>query len=154
MGTRHHQTVIDRNGKLRIAQYGEWDGYPKRQGVEILKYLRTGDLEKYQSNLDQLKKVTKQQGEEIDKDEDWAEKYPYLSRNCGFKLHKMIEDGIVQFIGWCSKKEANKWCEGFYEINFKKRTFNSQYHQINVTVSLDNLPTEEEYLKMTESNEE
>ena len=76
MGTRHHQTVIDKNGKLRLSQYGQWDGYPKGQGIDILEYLRSADLEKYQENLSKLNRATEKQGEEIDKLKDWAERYP------------------------------------------------------------------------------
>jgi len=154
MGTRHHQTVIDKNGKLRLSQYGQWDGYPKGQGIDILEYLRTADIEKYQDSLSKIKKITKKQGEEIDKLKDWAERYPYLSRDCGFKLHKMIEDGIVQFIGWISADEARKWCSGFFEINFQNRTFTTKFSEVNVTVSLDKLPTNEEYIEMTKIEDE
>jgi hypothetical protein len=154
MGTRHHQTVIDKNGKLRLSQYGQWDGYPKGQGIDILEYLRTADLEKYQNSLSKIKKITKKQGEEIDKLKDWAERYPYLSRDCGAKIHKLIEEGKVEFVGWTTKLEANKWCVGFYEINFKKRTFTTRYYDVNVTVSLDKLPTNEEYIEMTKSKDE
>ena len=28
MGTRHAQYVINREGEEKVAQYGQWDGYP------------------------------------------------------------------------------------------------------------------------------
>mgnify|MGYP003381670064 CR=1 FL=1 len=54
---RPPRSTLDRSSAASdvYKRQGQWDGYPKRQGLEILKYLRTGDLEKYQSNLDQLK---------------------------------------------------------------------------------------------------
>lgn len=40
MGTRNLTMVLDRNGDLKVAQYGQWDGYPSGQGVTILEFAR------------------------------------------------------------------------------------------------------------------
>lgn len=38
MGTRHLiEVVVD--GQIKVAQYGQWDGYPSGQGVDVLKFL-------------------------------------------------------------------------------------------------------------------
>jgi hypothetical protein len=39
MGTRNLTMVINK-GETKVAQYGQWDGYPSGQGAEILKFLR------------------------------------------------------------------------------------------------------------------
>lgn len=39
MGTRHLICVFY-NGRFVIAQYGQWDGYPGGQGVNLMKFLR------------------------------------------------------------------------------------------------------------------
>lgn len=39
MGTRN-LTMMVIDGKFRIAQYGQWDGYPEGQGITILKFMR------------------------------------------------------------------------------------------------------------------
>ncbi len=39
MGTRGLTKVIDRNGEIKVAQYGQWDHYPAGQGVKILSIL-------------------------------------------------------------------------------------------------------------------
>ena len=40
MGTRHLIGVIDRKGTLKVAQYGQWDGYPSGQGVDVLEFAK------------------------------------------------------------------------------------------------------------------
>lgn len=40
MGTRHLIRVIDESGTVKVAQYGQWDGYPDGVGVELLGVLR------------------------------------------------------------------------------------------------------------------
>lgn len=44
MGTRHLIGVIDRKGTLKVAQYGQWDGYPSGQGVDVLKFAKNKAL--------------------------------------------------------------------------------------------------------------
>lgn len=40
MGTRHLMCIYHA-GRIKIAQYGHWDGYPGGAGVQILRFLRT-----------------------------------------------------------------------------------------------------------------
>ena len=149
MGTRHRQAVITKNGELKIQQYGQWDGYPSGQGVTILEYLRSGNLKKYQENLENIPQTTQKQLDAIDKEcgEDWVKVYPYLSRDCGSRIHQMIEDGTVKFVNHIDEKEAKAWCEGFYTIDFKKGKFISEFGGIKKTYKLSDLPTDEEYLR-------
>lgn len=51
MGTRHLIAVI-KDGDYKIAQYGQWDGYPSGQGVEVLAFLRDNDLEDFSQKLE------------------------------------------------------------------------------------------------------
>ena len=39
MGTRH-TTAVKQNGEYKVAQYGQWDGYPEGAGVSILSFLK------------------------------------------------------------------------------------------------------------------
>lgn len=148
MGTRHYQTVIDKEGNLKIAQYGQWDGYPEGQGVEILNYLREANLEKYHENLAKIHEITDEEVNMVDGDEEWVDKWPWLSRDCGYKIHQMIENGDIPFVSLIDKEEAKKWwCEGFYCIDFKNNTFTSNFYGQHTTFFLDKLPTAEEYLE-------
>lgn len=42
MGTRHLIAVV-KDGTHKIAQYGQWDGYPDGQGATIVRFLRDKD---------------------------------------------------------------------------------------------------------------
>lgn len=51
MGTRNLTAVV-LNGEYKIAQYGQWDGYPSEQGSAILSFLAgPGNVEKLRANL-------------------------------------------------------------------------------------------------------
>lgn len=147
MGTRHKQTVINKKGEVKINQYGQWDGYPSGQGVDILNYLRSGNLKKYQKELEKINQITEEQDKMVEDDKNWEENYPYMSRNCGSDIHQMIEDGSVKFVVHIDDEEAANWCEGFYTIDFKNKTFTTEYYDTKVTFELNNLPTAQEYLE-------
>lgn len=148
MGTRHRQAVITKEGEMKIQQYGQWDGYPEGQGKDILNYLRSGNLKKYQENLSKVPLINDKQLEEVDKDSNWVNNYPYLSRDCGSKIHQMIEDGEVKFVKHTDLEECQQWCEGFYTIDFEKGLFITEYYSHKVELKLNELPTDEEYLQM------
>ncbi|ACL06283.1 hypothetical protein Dalk_4605 [Desulfatibacillum aliphaticivorans] len=48
MGTRN-LTAVFQDGEYKVAQYGQWDGYPSGQGLTILNFLTS------QGNIDRLK---------------------------------------------------------------------------------------------------
>jgi hypothetical protein len=53
MGTRNLTMVIDKMGDLKVAQYGQWDGYPEGQGTTILNFCRnTINLEELEKRLE------------------------------------------------------------------------------------------------------
>ncbi|KUI62430.1 hypothetical protein VP1G_09557 [Cytospora mali] len=66
MGTRH-LIIIYQDGKYKLAQYGQWDGYPEGQGVAVLKFLsEPNNLTKLVANLDKLYTPTKEELTDID----------------------------------------------------------------------------------------
>lgn len=149
MGTRHFQKVISKEGEVILAQYGQWDGYPSGQGVDILEFLRDVDLDEYEEKLKSIRVIS---SEEIDAlDDNWGEKYPYLSRDCGAKIHQMVMDNRVQFKSMCSQEEADKWCEGFYTIDLQKRLFIVEFHGVKMEIGINpiDMPrTNNEFLSM------
>ena len=90
----------------------------------------------------------------MEKDKNWTETYPHLSRDCGFKIHRLIEEGKVPFVVHTPETECEKWCEGFYTIDFQKGLFISEYYGTVKEYPLDKLPTDEEYLAAMEPPDE
>lgn len=51
MGTRN-LTAVYLDGQYKVAQYGQWDGYPEGQGITALTFLRDKmDLELFKEAL-------------------------------------------------------------------------------------------------------
>lgn len=51
MGTRHLIAVYS-GGKYRVAQYGQWDGYPSGQGAAVLDFLTGADLDAFKAKAE------------------------------------------------------------------------------------------------------
>lgn len=153
MGTRHLQMVINKVGETKLRQYGQWDGYPSGQGVNILNYFLRADLEKYQAELDKIPKITQEQVDMVNATENWHHVYPYLSRDCGSDIHQMIEDGEVQFVMHLAEGEEY-WIEGYYTIDFQKNLFTAKFHGKESKWELDSLPSVEEFLSVMEPDDE
>lgn len=70
MGTRN-LTVVKSNNTVKIAQYGQWDGYPGGQGQDIVDFLLgEGNVEKLKKNLDNVRFL-----DEEGKDKEFIEEY-------------------------------------------------------------------------------
>jgi hypothetical protein len=164
MGTRHLQTVIDKKGTKKVENYGQWDGYPEGQGIDILKFLRGADLDKYAKEVEKLQPITKKEVEKHDlfvknlnkqnlsydkSDKQYKEKYGFLSRDCGSDIHQLIQEGKVPFVRMAN--DGRTWCEGFYIIDLKEMVFKSEYHNKESVFNIANLPTDEDYLKAMEA---
>jgi len=154
MGTRHYQIVIDKEGTDRVRQYGQWDGYPEGQGVDILTFLRSKNLKEYQHNLEKIPQITETQRLVVNRDENWPDTYPWLSRDCGSRIHQMILEDKVPYVVLTSQQEANSWCEGFYTIDFQKNLFIAEYYGTKKEYPLDKLPSKAKFLKDFKQPEE
>jgi hypothetical protein len=111
MGCRNFTGVIV-GGKIKVAQYGQWDGIPEGQGITIIHFLKNElNREKFLKNLERVRFITE---EELDKgykdagaepisscskvlaltDEGIKKfniEYPYINRDHGAKLLSMIQ---------------------------------------------------------------
>jgi hypothetical protein len=140
MGTRHLINVkIDNN--LKVAQYGQWDGYPTGQGVSITRFLKTMDEPLFRERLKALhwwdevdelhytenlrKTFPEQVGDtfvtlEVD---DWIkETYPELSRNTAANILSLIQNGsVTTVVDQRDFEDDTLFCEYVYLIDMDKR---------------------------------
>lgn len=107
MGTRNLTMVIS-NGKTKVAQYGQWDGYPEGQGKTVVEFLRRCDLAEFKNKVDVLTWITDKQAAKIEKDPNWDVNYPYLSRDAGATILHAIYDGEMQVSDGYQKKKTVK----------------------------------------------
>lgn len=196
MGTRN-LTLVQLNNEYRVAQYGQWDGYPSYTGINILKFLRTMDKNKFIEKLKNTKFITKQDyhnywmelGIDIEKEKlvdisisnKFDELHPTLSRDMGFNILSFINESanIVNLWNNYTFAKDSLFCEWAYLINLDENTlevykgFNktkltkedrfyfdgyvsdSEYYPIKLvkTYSLDELPTDDDFVKELESDE-
>lgn len=105
MGTRN-LTVVVFGEEIRVAQYGQWDGYPSGNGVVILDFLRNKMNAKFFSGLLRTKfidnKEIQKKWKNVGADdsvmvdmgvaEKFKEKYFQLSRDCGANVLEHIQN--------------------------------------------------------------
>ena len=133
MGTRS-STLVKSNGKIKVAQYCQWDGYPTGVGKDIAEFLNEEglDLADFKAKVDALGEITEEMrsgivaGHEqylIGANTDWTESYPQLDRGVGAAVLKMIADGKVDKVFLDEDfREDTLFCEYWYEINLDDNT--------------------------------
>ncbi len=65
MGTRNLTAVV-KDGDFKVAQYGQWDGYPEGQGAVALRFLHGRDLQAFRDALDRCRFLTDEEIERLD----------------------------------------------------------------------------------------
>jgi hypothetical protein len=159
MGTRNLTVVKNLEGTTKIAQYGQWDGYPSYSGIEALKFLR--DKVNRDNLLVELQNVQFVGDEEVDQlykqfeTTDWENKdflnaYPGLHRDTGIGILQVVANSTSTIKTVDNTEFANDtlFCEGIYEVDFSTNKFISIYADNKVSYDLDDLPSDEEYLAM------
>lgn len=104
MGTRN-LTAVYLDGQYKVAQYGQWDGYPEGQGITALTFLRDKmDLELFKEALrnssyipsEELTALWKQYGADengwitMEDSDRMTEDHPEFSRNTGAGILEMV----------------------------------------------------------------
>lgn len=144
MGTRN-LTAVFFNGEYRVAQYGQWDGYPSGQGATILGFLNAdGNIEKLKSQLGKVRfldpqGIDKEFCEQYDKNTpEWSNEpdnrtteqkrwfETYMTRDLGGKIlfniansndSEIVIKNNIDFAG------DSLFCEWAYIIDFDAGTF-------------------------------
>ncbi len=132
MGTRNLTCVI-KDGEYKIAQYGQWAGYPTGQGQTIVEFLlKKGNTESLEKSLSKLRYLDR---EGIDKDfiEEYSKNAPdnrtpdqikwwslYMSRDIGAKILQAIaysEDEEIIIANRINFANDSLFCEFAFVIN-------------------------------------
>jgi len=178
MGTRNLTMVIDKEGQTKVAQYGQWDGYPSGVGVGVLAFLNDKNLmEKLEKNLtkvrfldqegrdkdfiDSYNKNTPQWSNEPDNRTDEQKKWwtTYMTRDLAEEILTNIansEDAEILIADRSETAKSDGMVEYCYIINLKENTFavhNTIDTDAIIVYKLDELPTKEEFLKLEEVEE-
>jgi hypothetical protein len=157
MGTRNLTKVIDKDGIVRVAQYGQWDGYPSGQGVNAL--VHAYNHEAIEKGLGRVRWATQEELDAIysqyaemnyfgtDDSKNFGLLYPNLTRDTCADILGVVawSVGEVLLVDESEFEKDELFCEGVYTIDFQKRKFISTYGK-TVEFDLDNLPYQNEYL--------
>lgn len=138
MGTRHMISVV-LDGEMKVAQYGQWDGYPTGQGVDVLDFLRTADLENFKAEVRKLRFLSEDDKTEMAARWDklgakngWATmeqsekfyadpKYAPLSRDVSASVLQLIADGKVEVLNDSSDFALDSlFCEWAYVVDLDR----------------------------------
>jgi len=167
MGTRNLTKVVDADGVIRVAQYGQWDGYPSYTGTRILEFIKEHQmLEKIQNSLTKVRFITDEEAESFSKPytngDGWmnmeqgtsfSTMYPSLTRDTGCDILRVLvySNGEIPLVDNSDFENDDLFCEGVYTLNYQTREFISTYGDKTVSLSFDGLDTAENYLSRFEA---
>ena len=118
MGTRHLICVV-LGEEFKVAQYGQWDGYPTGQGKEIVEFLRTEyEPETFRKHAAAARTLTQEEVKVVDDTPNWSVNYPHLSRDCGSDILKYVQNTSEPKVILQTEFAADSlFCEWAYVIN-------------------------------------
>lgn len=167
MGTRNLTKVIDAEGITRVAQYGQWDGYPEYTGTRILSFISEYKmLDKIEKSLSKVRFITPAESDEIyapytdehglmtmDQSAHFATMFPSLTRDTGCDILKVLvySGNDIPLQDESDFENDDLFCEGVYTIDFSTRKFTTKWNGFEESFSLDELPTAEIYLNSFKS---
>jgi len=180
MGTRNLTMVIDQEGTKKVAQYGQWDGYPSGVGMGVLSFLKNKEIfDKFKNNLSKVRFLD---AEGVDK--DFIESYNKNTPEWSSEPDNRTEEQKLWWATFCSRdladevltnvansedkeiilidredtaKGSDSWVEWVYIIDIQKNTLSVGYRLDSEPIKvyqLDNLPDDEDFVNDLENNEE
>lgn len=154
MGTRNLTMVIQKE-KPVISQYGQWDGYPSGNGLTILEFLRTCNLDEFKEKIKNVRFSTKKDEKKVEKflksigcKDGWMnmdqsdlykKAYPYSSRDIGAGILQMVnesEDTEIVLQDTTKFAADSLFCEWAYLIDLDN-------NNLEVYEGFNNSPLEE-----------
>jgi hypothetical protein len=130
MGTRH-LVAVKLDGDYKVAQYGQWDGYPTGQGETVLEFLAKMDRPAFEQKLRAASFLTPADVEIINEtirteglQEKWQRRWPELSRDTGADILQMVQDRptgikLKNSLGFAAD---SLFCEWAYVIDLDANT--------------------------------
>jgi len=157
MGTRH-VIVVKKSEEIKVAQYGQWDGYPSCQGVAVLEFLINKDrIKKLISNLQKCrfldiegkdkKFVERFNNNPTPDDMKWFNKY--IIRDLGAKILSAIETSTDKKIILKDEYDymEESGCQWAYIIDFDNYTLEVQTRNRTIkTYDINNLPSNKDFI--------
>ena len=139
MGTRN-LTCVFKDGEYRVAQYGQFDGYPSGQGSDILAFLLSADMDQFRERMDSVSFATDEEVEQawvecgkgkdeemvgMDIDDELERRYPQHSRNTAAKILSLIQESEGEFkvVSSIDFTKDSLFCEWCYVVDLDKNTF-------------------------------
>lgn len=126
MGTRH-LIEVKVGGEIKVAQYGQWDGYLSGQGVEIARFLHSGYVPtQFTAQLNKCRFVTDADKEMFDwlneDGNDWQRITPHLSRDAGAMILWLVYGSRGLILKDNRGFKDDSCCEYHYLIDLDKNT--------------------------------
>lgn len=139
MGTRH-LVAVQIDGTYKIAQYGQWDGYPSGAGVKVLDFLKFADLEHFKKQLQKLSWISERELEErwaqagaapkanfvsLAVAEELRKRWPELSRDTGANVLAIVYNAEqpLKLKDSIDFAKDGLFCEWAYVIDLDANTF-------------------------------
>lgn len=134
MGTRN-LTMVVADGEMKVAQYGQWDGYPGGQGATVLKFLKTqlkkNTLSDFEKRVRELSYYV-QEGADWEKFEkslegmsesEWKSAHPELTRDTAAEILQVILDkpDLMKMSNHEEFAADGLFCEWAYLIDLDKK---------------------------------
>ena len=138
MGTRHLIAVVH-NKQIKVAQYGQWDGYLEGQGRVVVEFIQNDlDIEKFRKAVSECQFLSDKEIKEtwtecgadpnselvsMDIADKHTRKYAALSRDTGAKVLSLIQDkGARALMNSIDFAADSLFCEYAYVLDLDTET--------------------------------
>lgn len=147
--------MVIQKEKPVISQYGQWDGYPNGNGLTILEFLRTCNLNEFKEKVKKVRFSTKKDEKEVkvflesigcndgymnmEQSTLYKKAYPYSSRDIGAGILQMVnesEDTEIVLQDTTKFAADSLFCEWAYLIDLDN-------NNLEVYEGFNNSPLEE-----------